>query len=674
VAREMSFELEWQTSVDSAGLPPLNDFASSSTSFYAPRKSTSPQTTSSSWRPMSTSPTQLRTRTPAGRIAVSRINRCPFEGKPLDLPSEDERIHEQRCSSPRGMAAYVLGNGPYGSCGEEVWRQRRRVIKDRSRDASEALVPIEETLRKRRVLQTSLSAPMLFGGASGTPHTSLKLRQSTVDLLAKSPIKQPPPKSSPRNRVCYHPQASLLKQYRSRELTEASMQSSWSSPATPKQSKSINSLLDSCVKLCNWEDSVQDNSQRDDEARIAKAQLLLAAELDSTSPSKTVLLPRTPLPRELLVRMKDCGWTVGSAVWGQQAREITSSRSVAPAAAGSREIAERIQLLQHLEKGAVPQGIEALRSALRWRCGNLEQAFRSLDVSDRLGRGGISLLEFSGALLLLGLNAPALCGTNETAAFAALDGDMDGRLSAFDLLGDSAPAPSWVQSGFASASQRVVMKGGSEAIEGGAERWVLAIKYVAISAWFTTPATSRRRLRLTGGQTAPAPLQPVRAATPGLTVVTALADGATGRARHGDLARQEASDPVRQCWAPSERDFEDIEGKMKAEFARYASLQQLGEQIINKSDFYGLLGDIPPIGVGEDPEAEQLTRAQLSRIFDEVLALQANSASQNGIQFSKGLTFESFRLALLKISLLMGLHFRHLVDDGIDAQVRTFTG
>lgn len=596
---------------------------------------------------------------------MSRINRCPFEGKPLDLPGEDERIQEQRLSSPRGMAAYVLGHGPYGTCGEEVWRQRRRKIKDRSRDSSEALVPIEETLRKRRVLQTSLSAPMLFGGVAGSPNASLKLKQSTVDLLANSP-----------NNLSIHQWkcASRSTKYKSRELTEASMQSSWTSPATPKQSKSINSLMDSCVKLCNWEDGVQDNSQRDDDAKLANSRLLLAAGLEGMSPSKTAVLPRAPLPRDLLVRMKDCGWTVGSAVWGQQARDLTSSRSVAPAADGCRAIAERIQLLQHLEQGAVPQGVEALRSALRWRCGNLEHAFRSLDVSDRLGRGGISLLEFSGALVLLGLDAPALCGTNETAAFAALDGDMDGRLSAADLFGESAPAPSWIQSGFSSASQRVVMKGGSEAIEGGAERWVLAIKYVAISAWFTTPATSRRRLRLTGGQTVPAPLQPVRAQTPGMTVVTALADGATGRARHGDLARQEASDPVRQCWAPSERDFEEIEGKMKADFARNASLQQLGEQIINKSDFYGLLGDIPPIGVGEDPEAEQLTRAQLSGIFDEVLALQANSASQNGIQFSKGLTFESFRLALLKISLLMGLHFRHLVDDGIDAQVRTFTG
>jgi hypothetical protein len=170
-----------------------------------------------------------------------------------------------------------------------------------------------------------------------------------------------------------------------------------------------------------------------------------------------------------------------------------------------------------------------------------------------------------------------------------------------------------------------------------------------------------------GGKEAVAPLHFDRPETPAggaMTVVTALAEGATGRASHGAVARQQVSDPVRQCWAPCEGDLEEVEAQIKDDFNRHASSQQLGEHVLNKSDFFRLLGDIPPVDIGDDPEPRQLTHAQLSDIFDEV-----QNTAQNGTVFSKGLTFESFRLALMKTAMIMGLHFRHLVDDAIDAKV-----
>jgi len=151
-----------------------------------------------------------------------------------------------------------------------------------------------------------------------------------------------------------------------------------------------------------------------------------------------------------------------------------------------------------------------------------------------------------------------------------------------------------------------------------------------------------------------------------MIVVTALAEGATGRTSHAAVARQQICDPVRQCWAPSEDDFQEAESKMRVEFDSYSTVQQYGEKMLNKANFFSLLGDIPPQDIGDDAES-MVTRAQIGQIFDEVLTVQARTSGQNGVTFSKGLTFESFRLALLKASAMMGLHFRHLVDDAVDA-------
>jgi len=414
------------------------------------------------------------------------------------------------------------------------------------------------------------------------------------------------------------------------------------------------------------------------------------------SPSKGALRQK-PLPSDMLERMKAGGWTqtgFSNRVWLDQARHLTSSRSgIAPAAAGCRATLERTLLLESLEQQAVPQGIEALRAALRWRCGSLERAFECSNVSDRTGpANSLSLLECVGALVLLGLDAPALCGFSESVAFRAMDTDMDGRLSLRDLLGTSSPstAPQLLKLGTVASVQRGVVRGnGVQGIEGGAERWVLLIKFVALTAWFSTPMIARRNWRNPpAGQEAGSSLGTGKKMEPGsslgtarpevsgggiagaMIVVTALAEGATGRTSHAAVARQQISDPVRQCWAPSEDDFQAVESKMWAEFENYSTVQQYGEKMLSKANFFSLLGDIPPQDIGDDAES-MVTRAQIGQIFDEVLTVQARTSGQNGVTFSKGLTFESFRLALLKASAMMGLHFRHLVDDAIDAQAAT---
>lgn len=369
--------------------------------------------------------------------------------------------------------------------------------------------------------------------------------------------------------------------------------------------------------------------------------------------------------------MKDTGWNMtgpSCTVWVQQARHLASSRSNALAAVGCKAIHERLQLLHLLEQHELPQGVEALRFALKWRCGSLEQAFLCLDVACRQGRGALSMLEFVGGLALLGLDTPALCGVNEAVAFTTLDADGDGRLSVLDLLGASAPP----ESSTAETVESRRPEGHSydaHSKPGGRETWILIVKFIALYAWFATPVALRRRWR--GFEDAlsaqiVSPGKPGGGAGGAMTVVTALAGGAIGRSgERVAIAQQQACDPVMRAWVPSECDLELIESTLNTNFKAHCTSQQLGEKLLNKSDFYRFLGDIPPVGVGDDPAAQQLTRTTLNELFEEVAALQTQGPQSS---WTKGLTFESFRLLLLKLCLAMELHFRHLVEDAVEAQ------
>lgn len=533
-----------------------------------------------------------------------------MEGKPLGLPSAEEQLEEMRHTSPRGFAAFSLGFGLSGSCGDEVWRVKRRVLR-------EPLVPIEETLQKRRAMQKTMSAPVLFG--------------ETVESINKKSV---------RRRIRASP-----------ELAPASTQSSWADSES-------STLIDSCVKLCAWEDALQ-----------AKAKYATAIDFRSKNP----LGPRQrPLSTEILTRMKDTGWNMSGpscTVWVQQARYIASSRSNAPAGVGCKAIHERLQLLHLLEQHELPQGVEALRFALKWRCGSLEQAFLCLDVACRQGRGSLSMLEFAGGLALLGLDTPALCGITEAAAFTNLDADGDGRLCVLDLLGASAPPESPTTAAKEESRRSEGEKEERHNKPGGEEKWILIAKFIALYAWFATPVALRRRWRgsddIMSTQIV-SPGKPGGGAGGAMTVVTALAGGAIGRSgERVAIAQQQACDPVMRAWEPNECDLEVIERKIHADFKSQSTSQQLSEDLLNKSDFYRFLGDIPPVGVGDDPAAQQLTRTMLSGLFDEVLALQTKGPKSS---LTKGLTFESFCLLLLKMSLALGLHFRHLVEDAVEAR------
>eukprot|EP00443_Scrippsiella_acuminata_P094825 CAMPEP_0115376324 /NCGR_PEP_ID=MMETSP0271-20121206/2918_1 /TAXON_ID=71861 /ORGANISM="Scrippsiella trochoidea, Strain CCMP3099" /LENGTH=134 /DNA_ID=CAMNT_0002799413 /DNA_START=12 /DNA_END=412 /DNA_ORIENTATION=+ len=134
------------------------------------------------------------------------------------------------------------------------------------------------------------------------------------------------------------------------------------------------------------------------------------------------------------------------------------------------------------------------------------------------------------------------------------------------------------------------------------------------------------------------------------------------------MARQQALDALRQFWAPQRDDFEAAEQDVMQEFSMHATSHQYGEKLLSRADLLRLLGVFPLALLADDaPAARRATQAQVCAIYDEVLAWQAArapAAPQRG-PFTKGLTFESLRLVLLKVVLAAGLHFRHLVDDAV---------
>jgi len=407
-------------------------------------------------------------------------------------------------------------------------------------------------------------------------------------------------------------------------------------------------------------------------------------------------LRKRPLPADVVGRIRDRGWTQrpgSSNVWVQQARELasTSRASNAPATPGYRAVHERLLLLEHLEQEAVPQGLPALRSALRWRCGSIERAFACLDVGARNGRGGLSLFETVSGLALLGLDTPALCGFNEVEAFHKLDADGDGRLGLLDLLSGVARTKLDTDADEVTDHSAYALDVGNDETTAGGEspklktgsgpgRWPLAVKFMALTAWFQTPPAVRRRQHNGAMAVQAGPLllgQPagLDAGAATMAVISAVADGVTGRVgERAALARQQVNDPVRSVWAPNEGDMHQTREALQAEFNKHASTEQFSKHLLTKSDLYRLLGEFPPSGIGEDPAAARLTRTELSAIVDEVISMQVETAQQKNCAVSKGLTFESLQLVLHKAALVMGLNLRHLVNDAIEAQVRALVG
>lgn len=146
-----------------------------------------------------------------------------------------------------------------------------------------------------------------------------------------------------------------------------------------------------------------------------------------------------------------------------------------------------------------------------------------------------------------------------------------------------------------------------------------------------------------------------------------------------ELELTKRRDKFRQCFCPSEADLDAAKKALEAEFAACSTGRQFGEGLMNRPDLFRFFLDLRPSDVcgrdaatglfGEDAVAKGLARTRVGLLFDAVLELQLGLTSFEGRALSKGLTFDSFRVALHKAGIAIGLHFRHLADDALESFV-----
>eukprot|EP00928_Gymnodinium_smaydae_P031482 TRINITY_DN23091_c0_g1_i1.p1 TRINITY_DN23091_c0_g1~~TRINITY_DN23091_c0_g1_i1.p1 ORF type:complete len:601 (+),score=121.89 TRINITY_DN23091_c0_g1_i1:28-1803(+) len=169
------------------------------------------------------------------------------------------------------------------------------------------------------------------------------------------------------------------------------------------------------------------------------------------------------------------------------------------------------------------------------------------------------------------------------------------------------------------------------------------------------------------GETSPEPSTP---AAPGLSCSAACivrGAGASGATAVVGNVRQQVLDEVRRHWAPSEADLQAVTRSLESEFLAYAS--PLGVPLLSRPDFCRLFGEPAREARQDHPGLPRLTRPEAARIYDDALEVQIRNGAQDGRPLTKGLTFETLRLALRLAALRIGLHFRHLVDDAIEVSV-----
>lgn len=368
--------------------------------------------------------------------------------------------------------------------------------------------------------------------------------------------------------------------------------------------------------------------------------------------------------------MRYHGWTRSGklSIWTSEARRLALWRVSCPAQVETEvdlALHQRLHLLQCLEDERVPQGLKAFKKALELHCDVDDLASPSPSNEDY----AFPVLAFAGRLALLGFDVPTLCGFNEYHTWSELGSDKEGLLLRARILGidcDELPlhpvcwceASQCIRGTSGSRGQNSSMHPEPPSLEerpsdAAIQRWITFSRFVALSAWFFTQPSLRRRGRLGGSS-----------ASVG-NACTAHANDMSDKSA-STLEILQEKDAERCRFVPNENDLHLLQAAVQIEFDRHAKVSQFGVLLLARSDLFHYIVDYSPKNFARNPQVRIPTSGDVGRIYDEVLDFQMHETEHAGRLLSKGLTFASFRLALLKIAVLMDLHFQHLVDDAIE--------
>jgi len=150
---------------------------------------------------------------------------------------------------------------------------------------------------------------------------------------------------------------------------------------------------------------------------------------------------------------------------------------------------------------------------------------------------------------------------------------------------------------------------------------------------------------------------------------TAAAGGHLARASNFNLTHQPLDD-VRKCWSPFAHDLAVAAKAVQRLIDKHSSMQQAGEPVLTRTDFFNFLGgDLPPRACCRHTALARLSPNLVGDMYDRFLAqqVQATLTIDQG-PINRGLTFESLWDILYEVALLVGLHFRHIVEDAQEAR------
>lgn len=175
--------------------------------------------------------------------------------------------------------------------------------------------------------------------------------------------------------------------------------------------------------------------------------------------------------------------------WTQECQEANAQlRNTRPSTGPWLLLTDQVELYAHLEEQSAMRGREALVAALQFRFGSTAEAAKVLNFN---GTGTLNLMEFSGAMHILGLDLQVLCGDGDAVVYDRLCNQKAGCIQVRELF-DAGKRRSLRQRTQDILLEEVVQEHRAKA------KWVQIAKWMATAS--ARSAASRKNLSRNGWQ------------------------------------------------------------------------------------------------------------------------------------------------------------------------------
>lgn len=351
-----------------------------------------------------------------------------------------------------------------------------------------------------------------------------------------------------------------------------------------------------------------------------------------------------------------------------------------------------VDILDHLQESNTLQGLDALGEALIFRFGTHEFMRETLDFRHK---GEMSLMEFAGAMSILGLDIETICGVAEYVVFSALtslaaehaEHSGEAWRSGCVRIDDLAKFGQWRGTGRKKVSQS--RQGGAshagsvlwlqrfEADLNDAPKAKAQVKWISIARWMGRAVQRSRALRAerqrTGWQLTDDRLeeeQDEQAPIMRRTTRVGLADPKSTPSLRGEVIpglraardqRRRQGSSTQDVLFESGAAMRELERRLRGMFKRGASIQMPeGPQLMTRQDLHAFFEDMTLA----DPLRPKLAGHEvLDMLFQEAVQIQIGFT-----KISDGITFWSFKALLNNAVRSLNLGWPAVTDVGLSSE------